>query len=411
MKIKLTKETVFFPLGIVFIFAGIICNTWLLARFSPDGIFDFSTKLKIWIIEVFCIAVGFCLIKYRSSIKLPRYREILFSFVTFLLFILLFEGGLRVFYFIKHKTKESEMDFADYLGWESTPDNFWKREVKGYGEIKYSTTRYGFRVFGDVDSKKTKIFVIGDSFTQGTTVSDGETYYDYLRKSNEDIEIFTYACGGYGSLQEYMILDKYYDVIKPHVILWQFCSNDIINNDFDLESASFRNNNQMRRPYLQDGKIKWLYPKQKSGWLVQTSYLLRLLDIKMNILRAEKYGSIEDTLSNTHPLFIRAAKTTGEIMSSVKKRASDVPIVAFSTDKPTWLGDTYFEICEKNGMHYIPGIPEAMEEAKRNGIIIDYPPYDAHWNKIGHVIAGKIILKYFIENKFIHSSPVKIQWE
>ncbi|OQY97678.1 MAG: hypothetical protein B6D35_14705 [Candidatus Brocadia sp. UTAMX2] len=411
MKIKLTKETVFFPLGIVFIFAGIICNTWLLARFSPDGIFDFSTKLKIWIIEIFCIAVGFCLIKYRSSIKLPRYREILFSLVTFLLFILLFEGGLRVFYFIKHKTKESEMAFAEYLGWESTPDNFWKRKINGYGEIQYSTTKYGFRVFGDVDSKKTKIFVIGDSFTQGTTVSDGETYYDYLGKNNKDIEIFTYACGGYGSLQEYMILDKYYDVIKPHVILWQFCSNDIINNDFDLESASFRNNNQMRRPYLQDGKIEWLYPKQKSGWLVQTSYLLRLLDIKMNILRAEKYGSIEDTLSNTHPLFIRAAKTTGEIMRSVKKRASAVPIVAFSTDKPAWLGDTYFEICEKNGIHYISGIPEAMEEAKRNGIVIDYPPYDAHWNKNGHVIAGKIILKYFIENKFIHSSPAEIQWE
>lgn len=340
----------------------------------------------------------------KNNFKIKS-REIVFSVVIFIFFLLLMEGGMRIFNFIKYKNKYNrEMNFSTYLGWETTQNDSWKRDVKGYGEVVYTTQRSGFRIFGDIDSNKIKIFVIGDSFTQAHTVSDGKIYYDYLRNNNNNVEIFAYGGGGYGSLQEYMILDKYFDIIKPHIILWQFCQNDIINNDYDLESVSFKNNNHMTRPYYREGKIEWLYPEQSIGWfsyVVKSSHLLRFLHIRINIFKAEQYGSIEDELSVNHPLFIKAAKITSDIMGLVKKRVGDTPIVAFSVNKPRWEGNTFREICEKHGIHFIPNIPEAIEEAKQFGMIVDGLPFDGHWNDNGHSIAGKVILDYLTKNNLL----------
>lgn len=340
----------------------------------------------------------------KTTLNMPGYRKIVFTIVTFILFIILMEGGLRLFYFVKDKIHGSRMSFSDYIGWENIPGISWKYLVSGYGEIEYSTKRFGFRLFGDVNSNKTKIFVIGDSLTQCSTVSDGKTYYDYIKKNNNNVEMFSYGCGGYGSLQEYMIIDKYYDVIKPHMILWQFTSNDIINNDHELESASFRHNNHMTRPYYKDGRIERLYPKQNRGWFyatVQASYILRLVDIRVNILKAEKYGSIEDELSEDHPLFKRAVNTTSEIMGLVRKRVGNIPIVAFCGINEKWLGDTFLKICKKYDIQYIQNIPESIEKAKEFGMIVDGSPNDAHWNDVGHSIVGKIILDYLIENNLL----------
>jgi hypothetical protein len=79
--------------------------------------------------------------------------------------------------------------------------------------------------------------------------------------------IFAYGGGGYGTLQEYMILDRYVDKINPDMVLWQFCANDLIINSHELESASFSNNNQMKRPYYENDQIKWLFPRQYRGWM------------------------------------------------------------------------------------------------------------------------------------------------
>jgi hypothetical protein len=83
----------------------------------------------------------------------------------------------------------------------------------------------GFRMFGDLNSGKPRVLVIGDSDTQAIEVSDDNTYYAIL-KQRLDIEVFAYGARGYGTLQELMILEKYYDVIKPDLVLWQYSIDD-----------------------------------------------------------------------------------------------------------------------------------------------------------------------------------------
>ena len=54
----------------------------------------------------------------------------------------------------------------------------------------------------------------------------------------DSFQVFSYGCGGYGSLQEYMILDKYFDIIDPDIIIIQTSSNDISDNYFSETSLN-----------------------------------------------------------------------------------------------------------------------------------------------------------------------------
>jgi hypothetical protein len=333
--------------------------------------------------------------------KRTNKRYILFSFITFFVFLVLMEGGLRTYFWIRSKIDAPERNFQEYLGWETGGNVSSERVVKGYGTVKYSTGQYGFRRFGDPETDRTKILVIGDSFTAGHTVSDGETYYDYLEKHDDNIEVFVYGGGGYGTLQEFMILDRYVDEIRPDVVLWQWCSNDLINNSHELESASFGNNNQMTRPYYKNGRIEWLFPRQYGGSvdkLIQSSYLLRLLNIRWNILAAEKKESIEWRLTPDHALLRESTQMTVDILKLAQERLGGIPVFAFSVDAAPWVGPIFQDICDQLSIDFIPGIPEAVAEAKKSGVVVDGLPYDGHWNGAGHAIAGEIILRYLRDN-------------
>jgi hypothetical protein len=220
------------------------------------------------------------------------------------------------------------------------------------------------------------------------------------------VEIFVCGVGGYGSLQEYLLLDKYFSMIKPDIILWQFCSNDLVNNDIDLESASYVVNDRMVRPFLKDGKIIRMYPKRKYDFfnLAQYSYLVRLVDIKVGTLMNKLYGSIEDKFDQNPQLLTPAIKITSDTMALVHQLAGKIPVVAFEVDHPSWIKDIYPEVCAQNGIYFIPGIPAAVERARLAGEVVNGYPYDDHWNKNGHAIAGKMILDYLLKNNFLKTN-------
>ena len=131
--------------------------------------------------------------------------------------------------------------------------------------VTFQTDNRGFRLFGNHrEANKKKVLFIGDSFTHAVEVSNDKTYYGIL-KDTLPIEVFAFGGGGYGTLQEYMILEKYLDDVKPDAIVLQLSSNDFINNHYELEARSARNNNGMRRPYLtKNGEIIYKLPKSFS---------------------------------------------------------------------------------------------------------------------------------------------------
>jgi len=289
----------------------------------------------------------------------------------------------------------------DTLGWRARAGYYDEvTETTSHGK-RYPVTRsqhdYGFRMFGDLRSGKPTILVIGDSFTQASQVSDGDTYFAIIKRELNG-EIFAYGAGGFGTLQEYMILDRYVDMIHPSLILWQFCLNDFINNDPALEMASSMNNNGWRRPYWVDGRIEYLLPKTWTGslrmWAQRYSRFFHWTFSRWDRLLAMHPGkTVEDDIAKeglAHKGFQHAMRVTGELVHKTRLRVGDVPIVAFSCWKAEPYDTAFKMISDQSDIVFFPDIAGEVRAAYERGEDVFHIDM-GHWSVEGHRLAGLLI--------------------
>jgi hypothetical protein len=289
------------------------------------------------------------------------------------------------------------------LGWRATGSLDVRKQERDAGgneySIHYKTNVNGFREFGNPASEKKKLLVIGDSFTQAVDISNSKTY-DRLLADKFGLELFAYGGGGYGTLQEYMILDEFADVIKPQIVIWQFCTNDFINNDFELELASFANDNLMRRPYLlDDGTVQYRVP---------THLGISALDIlgyseaaywfytrSEKVFRRLGFPTVEDKMrkeGTAFQEFSHSIHLTTRLIAMVRNRIPAATIVAFcSEDYLPDFGQVH-KIFETNGIKFVYGVPRAIREAHDMGYVVKQMD-NAHWNQLGHSICAKVLAK------------------
>jgi lysophospholipase L1-like esterase len=289
------------------------------------------------------------------------------------------------------------------LGWRATENyRFEDQKFSSAGTpypVKISQDGRGFRSFGDLKSGKPRVLVIGDSFTQAVDASDDKTYYAVLSQLLK-FEVFAYGGGGYGSLQEFMIVDKYFDHVKPDLIIWQYSTNDFINNSAELERASTINNNGMQRPYLTDRGIVYVVPKADDSLRLFALHYCRVCYMILNRLDRLRASSSETVEKNTasdgdsHQIFLKSVRTTDEIMGAVRRRSGRTPIAAFIVGTGPPYGPEYeqalVDISHHHGVILLDGIEAAVLHAENKGV--DVRAADgAHWNETGHTIAGNAI--------------------
>jgi len=320
-----------------------------------------------------------------------------------------------------HWYRVSPLTLDETLGWRAS-ENY---RIDGFHEnadgTQYPThitqNEYGFRMFGDVRSKSSKILVIGDSFTHALQVSDDKTYYSYIRDALHT-EVFAYGGDGYSTLQEYMILNRYFDLIKPDLLLWQYCENDFINNSAELESESKINNNGLVRPYWMNGEIVYVLPKKYSAnirhFALEYSRLLYLIFSRLDIILGHIHLATVETQIGTegasHPGFARSVLVTDDLMSKVKARVGHVPVVAFIVGRGYGV-DEFRKISSRHGILYLDDVETAIQSAKAKGIVVTARD-TAHWNETGHQIAGEVLAKYLKQLCLLdscnHLAPKKV---
>ncbi|MBU2540512.1 MAG: SGNH/GDSL hydrolase family protein [Candidatus Omnitrophica bacterium] len=264
----------------------------------------------------------------------------------------------------------------------------------------------GKQIFGDPESEKYKIFFIGDSFTHGCVLSEEHMYYTVLADSL-DAEIFAYGAGGYGTLQEYLILDKFFDEIKPDLVMLQVCDNDFVNNSWELESRSFYNNHLMMRPYLREGKIEYRFPRSLGNIRVFLCLHSNLFYLSFNridrilAILAKKglLHSVEEDISKKELDFVpfkRAVFTTNSIIAKMKQRVGNTPIVAFSVDNRQPYFKHFRRIFKKNNIEFIEAVPKLIGESEEKGLglrLEEPSPFAGHFNGLGNRICAETLIK------------------
>jgi hypothetical protein len=147
-------------------------------------------------------------------------------------------------------------------GWDFLP----KKESKviqdtkdNYRRVSIEYFDYGFKRW-PMTKDNARVLIIGDSFTAMPFVSNGEEWYSYLERAYQNVRFYVFGGYGYGTIQEYMVLDDHLDNINPDAVIWQFCSNDYENNFYKLDREKYPLNNHGARPYLEDDEIVYRLP-------------------------------------------------------------------------------------------------------------------------------------------------------
>jgi len=258
----------------------------------------------------------------------------------------------------------------------------------------------GKKIFGDTSARRYKIFVLGDSITDGSGVPEKEMYYNVI-KNKLGAEMFIYGGGGYGTLQELLVLDRYYREIKPDLVILQVSANDFINNLWELENRSFFNNNLMIRPYWVDGKIEYRFPRvfgKQRIFLCQHSAFFYFLNNRIDKFYAFLCSrgilhSVEEEIwlkGMALKDFSRSSEITDILIKKMKDIIGDTPLIAFIADNdPNYLKQ-FRVIFKENSIEFIDNVPEVINELESRGRKLKLRD-GWHWNGEGQQICGEIL--------------------
>lgn len=132
----------------------------------------------------------------------------------------------------------------DTRGWTLKPNL--SAEKLGY---RYTTNSQGFRSLHEYvdDADKFEILIVGDSFTFGTDVNDGETWPHMMQQVDERLNVFNLGIGGYGVDQMYITLREEISQYEPQVVVAAIIYDDLprATLDFrDFKKPKFRLHNE-----------------------------------------------------------------------------------------------------------------------------------------------------------------------
>ena len=339
--------------------------------------------------------------------KLPLRKRLLFHAIgissMLLVICILGEIGVRAFIFSRNKNYPTHTTVKDkVLGCRAMENFRWNGSVTDAEGVEYqlqlTTDERGFRMFGDTGTARKKVFFVGDSFTQAIEVSDEKTYFSRLADSL-GFEAFAYGCRGYSSLQEWMLLEKYLPVVRPDVVVLQFCSNDFLNNHYEVERHSRLNNNRRRRPYLDtDGQVFYGTPARWGwNWLDERSMFFDLIFTRLERMlnrTASPEQNSEYRIEQEGTAWAPYAQSIEVTERLLRKFRDQLPqgtqLLVFTVDNYKPFYDTVCGICYQQGIPFVSYIPQhldSLDSAGQTTRSLD----GTHWNELGHAVAADIL--------------------
>jgi hypothetical protein len=132
-------------------------------------------------------------------------------------------------------------------------------QLPGQWRFVYHTNEYGYRAPMPAVSNVYDlpyVVVLGDSFTFGVGVNDGEEYCRVLAKMFQgQAEIVNLGVAGFGLTNEIRTFYEFGVVFQPSVVVLQFASNDPVDNFYEKVTT------------FADGRFRFHIDRSMGGWL------------------------------------------------------------------------------------------------------------------------------------------------
>lgn len=317
----------------------------------------------------------------------PRARILRFRIAAVLLAILvavaLCEAGLRLF---MHKQLELPVDERNLvfrhdpkLGWFPIPKT--RTRIKASRPIEVVNNSKGFRAPEQHPDDRPGIAFMGDSFVWGYDVEASERFTEKLQARHPEWNIFNFGVSGYGTDQEYLLLQEIFDTYKPRIVFLVFCSE----TDDEDNSSNIRYGGYYK-PYCTVVSNRLTLhgipvPRCERGWpgehpFASDYYVVRLL--------------VRCWFKIVSPPEILNPPPTGPIIRDMQKyvtlKGATLLVGLTATNPPLEQFLAFFKI---------PFI--------RLDTNLRYPKFGSHWTPEGHTFVCDKIEQFLRDGKFLGS--------
>ncbi len=261
----------------------------------------------------------------------------------------------------------------DTLGW--FPSKNTTGTFKGFNEVSVRHNSRGFRDEEHIPVEKNRMMVLGDSFVWGYDVEEEYRFTEILDEKLENTQVFNLGVSGFGTDQEWLLLQKNYEFYKPDVVFLLFCTdNDRLDNRMNLRYRYFY------KPYFVEEKDSLV----AKGIPVPTGYRQFVNDYpfasKFYLVRlaASSYFNIKEPVVylDSDPTF-----TLIKAMKSYSEQKGSTFLVGLQK------GDDSME-------HFLENEEIAFVNVENNHL------RGWHWNEKGHEYVAKEIEDFLIKNDF-----------
>ncbi len=166
---------------------------------------------------------------------------------------------------MKETERTAVYQYDAELGWFPQPDS--KGEFTlGNKPIATRHDHLGFRGPDFVKDNRPTVLFVGDSFVRGYDAEEDERFTELLQQKLPGLNIVNAGISGYGTDQEYLLLRRFWNIIRPNVVVLIVCTdNDHFDNSTNNRDAGFF------KPYYEanksGGEFKGIpVPKTKYYW-------------------------------------------------------------------------------------------------------------------------------------------------
>jgi len=317
--------------------------------------------------------------------------------------------------------------------------------VNKWGMIPYvvKTNQLGLRgdELSENDLKLKKIVAIGDSFTDGFYVDNDATYTHYLQEEIDERlgrkYIVLNAARGGGSIdKEFSILKRVALPLKPDIILFQFCTNDIkdiagrsLERLVKKGKTGFHRQDMHFKRYL----TTWFITRTAIGEVIYKAYWNRFVHPNPPTPVFDRTRYVIEGGDNTWEnvaLFNRKNRNSDGIVlrepfTAEAGRAIDIYCELFSLfadeckehnvslifvympnysqiyDESTSMKirDVLYDKCKELRVKFLDLTPHFRREAK--GKVLHLVPLDFHLNPEGNRVMAQGIYEFFAENDLL----------
>jgi hypothetical protein len=299
--------------------------------------------------------------------------KIALGFCSLLLAVLLVEVVLRLLYGNSHSRVDDERLSYRHdpeLGWFPVANS--TKRITGSRTITATHNSKGFRESERIKENKPVALFLGDSFVWGYDVEASERFTEKLQARHPEWEIHNLGVSGYGTDQEYLLLQKYYNEYQPRIVILVVCG------DNDNEDNSWNCRGGYYKPYftLENGGLKLNgvpVPKSEKTFFVEHPLISSPLVVRL-LVQGWYYLTSPAPLKNPEPptgvLFL-------DMRSYVTNRGA-----SFVIGMQQWHPDLDLFL-QKYGIAHVD--LTTTNEAQR------FAAYGKHWTSEGHsFVADKL---------------------